>query len=503
MSDESGIIYSNSPNVQVPDENGVLRRANLVAIAPGEIVYQDNEKSTNVQVMGDDGNLHRAQLVAVVGGVGDQHNLGYYADQEALEEAHPTAEAGDWAIVGETDTVWIWDEDTSAWVDSDRKGQVTSVNNQTGDVTVQETLVSGTNIKSINGNSILGEGNLELTQYLGFPVSWPTTSSTSTKQFCDAVAADSTAIEGKMYLGEVRWNDLPAGIANSEVVVEIMYGTTSSNKVIVLTLTSGNVAPYRWQYTYWNGGANVSGWKTWQEPLVSGTNIKTINGSSVLGSGDLTISGLPSQTGNAGKFLTTDGTDASWSDKPLVNNATGSNSLSILGNAISVSRGTAVGKDSSVSKIGGTSCGYLTKATGIGAVALGEYAVASGPNSIQLGSTGSATTNGDANTFKVANENGNFEMMSADGTIPKARLVNALSSTTVTIAVADWNGGTTASKTINGLTATSVVFVAPDNASQSDYLDSGVYASAQTTDTLTFTCTTTPTSSLTVTVVFC
>lgn len=70
MSDESGIIYSNSPNVQVPDENGVLRRANLVAIAPGEIVYQDNEKSTNVQVMGDDGNLHRAQLVAVIGGSG-------------------------------------------------------------------------------------------------------------------------------------------------------------------------------------------------------------------------------------------------------------------------------------------------------------------------------------------------------------------------------------------------------------------------------------------------
>ena len=51
---------------------------------------------------------------------------------------------------------------------------------------------------------------------------------------------------------------------------------------------------------------------TVQETLVSGTNIKTINGSSVLGSGDLTISGLPSQTGNAGKVLTTDGTDASW-----------------------------------------------------------------------------------------------------------------------------------------------------------------------------------------------
>ena len=300
MSDESGIIYSNSPNVQVPDENGVLRRANLVAIAPGEIVYQDNEKSTNVQVMGDDGNLHRAQLVAVVGGVGDQHNLGYYADQEALEEAHPTAEAGDWAIVGETDTVWIWDEDTSAWVDSDQKGQVTSVNNQTGDVT----------IKTINNNELVGSGNIELSTYLTYPNSWTTNS--TTKAFCDAIAADTTATVGKAYLGEVTFSDLPASMVNAEVVVEIMDGTTPANKVIILSLKSGNTAPYAWQYVYWNGGSNTSGWKTWQETLVSGTNIKTVNNTSLLGSGNIDIDALPSQTGNAGKVLTTDGTDASW-----------------------------------------------------------------------------------------------------------------------------------------------------------------------------------------------
>ena len=49
-----------------------------------------------------------------------------------------------------------------------------------------------------------------------------------------------------------------------------------------------------------------------QETLVSGTNIKTINSQSLLGSGNLNIDSLPSQTGNNGKFLTTDGTDASW-----------------------------------------------------------------------------------------------------------------------------------------------------------------------------------------------
>lgn len=55
-------------------------------------------------------------------------------------------------------------------------------------------------------------------------------------------------------------------------------------------------------------------WNAKQEALVSGTNIKTINGNSLLGSGDITVGGssLPSQTGHSGDFLTTDGTDASW-----------------------------------------------------------------------------------------------------------------------------------------------------------------------------------------------
>lgn len=56
------------------------------------------------------------------GGGGDQHNLGYYATESALTTAHPTATDGDWAIVGTTDTVWVWDSDTNAWVDTGNAG---------------------------------------------------------------------------------------------------------------------------------------------------------------------------------------------------------------------------------------------------------------------------------------------------------------------------------------------------------------------------------------------
>ena len=78
--------------------------------------------------------FHKAGEGSGGGGGGDQHNLGWYATESALTTAHPTASNGDWAIVGATDTVWIWDTDTTAWVDSDQKGQVTSVNNKTGAV---------------------------------------------------------------------------------------------------------------------------------------------------------------------------------------------------------------------------------------------------------------------------------------------------------------------------------------------------------------------------------
>lgn len=100
--------------------------------------------------------------LGIGGGGSDKHNLGWFATPTALREAHPVAADGDYAVVGTTDTVWVWDSDSTDWVDTDTKGQVTSVNNQTGDVTVQETLVSGTNIKTINNTSILGSGNLDI-----------------------------------------------------------------------------------------------------------------------------------------------------------------------------------------------------------------------------------------------------------------------------------------------------------------------------------------------------
>ena len=170
------------------------------------------------------------------------------------------------------------------------------------------------------------------------------------------------------------------------------------------------------------------------------------------------VNALPDQTGNAGKFLTTDGSSASWSDKPLQNTATGRNSLSVLGTATTQANNIniGVGSDAAMSVqqvvIGtnayarGTSSvciGYNVKAQSEGDVVIGTNAQgdannhrgkiiigygakATAAHAIQFGSGNSGTTytNSDANTFKVGNANGNFEIMDANGNLPADRLAS-------------------------------------------------------------------------------
>ena len=85
---------------------------------------------------------------------------GYYETETALNEAHPTGEAGDYAIVNTTDTVWIWDadkEDGAGWKDGAGKGSVISVNNMTGEVVLTK--------------SNIGLGNVDNTSDANKPVS--------------------------------------------------------------------------------------------------------------------------------------------------------------------------------------------------------------------------------------------------------------------------------------------------------------------------------------------
>lgn len=158
---------------------------------------------------------------------------------------------------------------------------------------------------------------------------------------------------------------------------------------------------------------------------------------------------LPDQADNAGALLTTDGTTPQWTGYVKVNEGhsspvvlldparqqttdyktdmgfvaiapmsnTGLLATSIQGHAPGVGA-VAVGYGSRGTKTYSVAVGCLAYATQTDATAIGSQAAAKAVASIQLGKG----ANSDANTFKVGNDNGNFEMMDADGNIPQERL---------------------------------------------------------------------------------
>ena len=170
------------------------------------------------------------------GSGGDQHNLGYYATSSALTTAHPTAEAGDWAIVGATDTVWVWDTDNSQWVDSDQKGQVTSVNNQTGDVTITGADILPTQ----TGNA----GKFLTTD--GTDASWDTSVKqlrikTSSTIYCDFYVLSPTGGGTGIYFSSGSGQNVQLGgnfvgglsFISKLYVREIYYGSNNSQGITV------------------------------------------------------------------------------------------------------------------------------------------------------------------------------------------------------------------------------------------------------------------------------
>ena len=50
-----------------------------------------------------------------------QGAMGYYTTPEALKAAHPTSKVGFWAIVGSTDSIWVWDDASNDWIDTHKK----------------------------------------------------------------------------------------------------------------------------------------------------------------------------------------------------------------------------------------------------------------------------------------------------------------------------------------------------------------------------------------------
>ena len=126
----------------------------------------------------------------------------------------------------------------------------------------QDLLVSGENIKTINGSSILGEGNIVLntSTYKGIPSTWDTDHTMD--ELIASINADNTAVPGNSYLGTVTLSDLPGSMVQAELIIDVMDQLgDDGDKVIVFHLSSADISPYMWEYTSAYG---VSGtWRSW------------------------------------------------------------------------------------------------------------------------------------------------------------------------------------------------------------------------------------------------
>ena len=131
----------------------------------------------------------------------------------------------------------------------------------------------------------------------------------------------------------------------------------------------------------------------YQPLLVSGTNIKTINNTSLLGSGNITV---------------------------LVNTASNNTSLTIGGTASTTAYSTNVGFGSQATATAGQAFGHYAIASGSYSLALGQGAEASGNYAIQLGKG----TNATAKTLSVGfGNNGNYQLLDGTtGLIPYQRI---------------------------------------------------------------------------------
>ena len=228
----------------------------------------------------------------------------------------------------------------------------------------QETLISGTNIKTINNESILGSGNIEILTgstyddtnvWLGisgnttdisdlnneFNTFTGTTYINGLNEKVDKVVDDGTYVKSIGYTGDIirlenkdvgalinrnvsRLDISPGSIGTGSIKLET-YGLNNfensyihmDNNVPKITLGTfttieqnqinididNSTSLKRIDYnsdvsaTYTNRSLIDKGYAdtTYNDKLVSGTNIKTINNESILGSGNITISGGSSE----------------------------------------------------------------------------------------------------------------------------------------------------------------------------------------------------------------
>lgn len=167
-------------------------------------------------------------------------------------------------------------------------------------------LVSGTNIKTINGVSLLGSGNIQVGGVVDSALSGTSTNAIQNRVVKNALDAKQDIISDLQTIRTssanayqkpgtgIPYSDLSASVqsainaALTAVQVEtdptVPAWAKATNKPTYSVSELTDDSTHRWVTD-----TEKSSWTAKQEALVSGTNIKTVNGQSILGSGNITV----------------------------------------------------------------------------------------------------------------------------------------------------------------------------------------------------------------------
>lgn len=260
------------------------------------------------------------------GGVNDRWTI-YLKGEKDVPDSTPfiTDAPANGKTYGRKDSAWteITIPDTSTFATKEAlatKLDISTYNNDKAEfvtnddlATKQDALVSGTNIKTINGNSLLGEGNIEIQgggdgitdapsdgkKYVRQNANWVEETTVDTSNFA-TTAQLANKVDTSTYTEDKATFATKAELANKANTSDLSnYLTTTdaesnyAKKSEIPSLegylqTSTADEKYATK-TELSGKADTSALASKQDILVSGTNIKTINNQSLLGNGNIDI----------------------------------------------------------------------------------------------------------------------------------------------------------------------------------------------------------------------
>jgi hypothetical protein len=153
----------------------------------------------------------------------------------------------------------------------------------------QATLVSGTNIKTVNNTSLLGSGNIAISS----AVAWGGVTGTLSNQTDLQTALDGKVDENSAITGatktKITYDAKGLVTAGADATTADIASSTDKRyltdaQLVVVGNTSGTNTGDNATNSQYSGLATSK-----QDALVSGTNIKTINSTSLLGSGNVAV----------------------------------------------------------------------------------------------------------------------------------------------------------------------------------------------------------------------